>query len=195
MMEKKTSRADLLSSLLRALVDEWGYGPVQDRLNALRWSNEAQSLGVSRGNEQRSGRKAERPTASALVAKISLPPEQKRLIQNLAERYDRKQFLPTAGDIRYFFEIHGQTAPSSKQRGEAFRRVLEVLSTMQDSALRKIIDDDAHSGPSQLGPLSEAMRSVGEQRLIGRDLAPEPISDPGGNSDADRGGGGEGPVW
>lgn len=188
MVEKKVSRADLLSSLLRVLVDEWGYGPVRDCLNALWGVNEAQSLEESRGSEQHSRGKAEKLTASALAAKITLPPEQKRLIQDLAERYDSKLFLPTAGDIRYFFEIHGETAPSIKQRSETFRRVLKVLLTMQESALRKIIEDDAHSGPSRLGPLSEAMRSVGERRLIERDLAPGPVSKPGGNVDADRGG-------
>lgn len=120
MVNKNMSGTDLLRSLLRVLVDAWGYGPVRDCLDALSGSDEARSLEASRGAEKRS-RKAEKPTASTLAAKISLPPEQKRLIQSLAERYDSKLFLPTAGDIRYFFEIHGETPPSSKQRSEIFR--------------------------------------------------------------------------
>lgn len=63
---------------------------------------------------------------------------------------------------------------------------------MQESTLQKIIEDDAHSGPSRLGPLSEAMRSVGEQRSIGRDIPPGPVTDPGGNVEADHGGRSEG---
>lgn len=183
MMEKKILRDDLLSSLLRVLVDEWGYESVRDRLDTLSVINEAQPMEVSRGKKQRSGGNAEKPTASMLAAKISLPQEQKYLIQNLAERYDSKLFLPTAGDIRYFFEIHGEAAPSSKQRSEAFRRVLKVLSSMQENALRKLIEDDAHGGPSRLGPLSEAIRTVGEQRLISHDLTPEPVNNAGGNVD------------
>jgi hypothetical protein len=187
MASKKIAGADLLRSLLGVLVDEWGYGPVRDCLDALGASDEAQSLEASRGAEKRS-RKTEKPTARSLAAKISLPPEQKRLIQSLAERYDSKLFLPTAGDIRYFFEIHGETPPSSKQRSEAFRRVLKVLSAMRETTLQKIIEDDAHTGPSRLGPLSEAMRSVGEQRSIGRDLTPGPATDSGGNVETNRGG-------
>jgi hypothetical protein len=187
MVEKKISREDLLSSLIKLLVDEWGYDLVRDRLNALSGINEEQSLEVSVGNKQHSREKAKKPTASVLAAKISLPPEQKYLIQNLAERYDSKRFLPTAGDIRYFFEMHGEAAPSSKQRIEVFRQVLKVLSAMQENALRKLIEDDAHSGPSRLGPLSEAIRTVGEQRLIGHDLTLEPVSDTGGNVDSSAG--------
>lgn len=183
MVEKNISREELLSSFLKLLVDEWGYDLVRDHLNALSGINEAQSLGLDVGNKQCSKEKPKKPTASVLAAKINLPPEQKHLIQNLAERYDSKRFLPTIGDIRYFFEMHGESAPSSKQRSEAFRQVLKVLSTMQENALRKLIEDDAHSGPSRLGPLSEAIRTVGEQRLIGHDLTPESVSDTGVNID------------
>jgi len=183
MVNMKTSGANLLRSLLSVLVDAWGYSAVRDCLDALHSSDEARSVEASRGADKRS-KKAEKPTASSLAAKLSLPPEQKRLIQSLAERYDSKLFLPTAGDIRYFFEIHGETPPSSKQRNEIFRRVLKLLSAMQEGTLQKIIEDDAHSGPSRLGPLSEAMRSVGEQRSIDRDLTLGPLTDSGGNVEA-----------
>ena len=53
--------------------------------------------------------------------------------------------------------------PPIKQRTEIFRRVLRLLLTKPETALQKIIDTDAHSGPSSLAPLSDAIRSVGEQ--------------------------------
>jgi hypothetical protein len=187
MVNKKTSGTDLLRSLLSVLVDAWGYSAVRDCLDALHGSDDSQSLDANREAKKRS-RKAEKPTASSLAAKLSLPPEQKRLIQSLAERYDSKLFLPTAGDIRYFFEMHGEAPPSSKQRSEIFRRVLKVLSTMQEGTLLRIIEDDAHTGPSRLGPLSEAMRSVGEQRSIDRDFTPGAPIDSGGNVEAVQGG-------
>lgn len=174
-MAKKILRDNILSELLKVLIDEWGYGTVRDCLEAHRDSNDAQLRDVDRSKQRRPRKKAEKPTASLLASKISLPPEQKRLIQSLAERYDSKQFLPTAGDIRYFYEIHGEIPPSSKHRSDTFRRILKVLSTLQKSTLRKIIEDNAHSGPTQLGPLSDAMRNAGRQRTIGRDHEPKQV--------------------
>ena len=168
-MVKKMPRDNLLDMLLKVLIDEWGYGLVHERLESLNISNEAQSREVAPSKQRRPRKKTEKPIASALALKISLPPEQKRLIQILAERYDAKLFLPTAGDIRYFFEMHGEVPPSSRQRGDKFRQILKLLSTLQENTLRKIIEDDAHSGPAQLGPLSDAMRNAGKERLRERD--------------------------
>lgn len=180
MRENRVSGLDLLGSLLRVLVEEWGYDAVRDRFDALSDIGEMQPSTSSSPRKQPRGTTPEKPTASVLAEKIDLPLEQKRLVKILAERYDSKLFLPTAGDIRYFFEIHGEAAPSSKPRVDTFRRVLKVLSGMHESALRKIVEDAAHSGPTRLGPLSEAMRNLGEKRLTGGDLEFEVKNGPGG---------------
>jgi hypothetical protein len=176
MSEQKISRENLLSSLLKALVNEWGHTAVRQCLDALSEPNATQSSEISGSSKQRSRGKTDKPTAAALAEKISVPPGHLRLIATIAERYDRKLFLPTAGDIRYFFEVHGEATPSIKHRSDAFRRVLKVLSTMQEDALRQMIEDEAYSGPSQLQPLSEAMRDVGERRPLGGDPADRPAS-------------------
>ena len=174
-MVKKISKNNLLDRLLKVLIDEWGYSSVRERLEAVNISNEAQSGEVEPSKQRRPRKKTQKPTASSLASKISIPSEQKRLIQILAERYDAKLFLPTVGDIRYFFEMHGEVPPSSKQRGDKFRKILKLLSTLQENTLRKIIEDDAHSGPAQLGPLSDAMRNAGKQRLGERDSIPTQV--------------------
>lgn len=173
MSDKRLGRAGLLRSLLGVLVDEWGFEAVRDHLEEFRVSGGAPSAGAKAiesesNNEARGNRTPKKPTASTMAAKVSLPPAQKQLVQLLAARYDSKQFLPTSGDIRYFFEVHGEAVPPVKQRSEAFRRILRLLSSMPESSLRKMIDSDAHSGPSSLGPLSDAIRGVGEQRSVGR---------------------------
>ncbi len=183
-MVKKILRDNLLGRLLKVLIDEWGYDPVRECLETLHTSNEVQEVDSSK--QRRPRKKTEKPTASVLASKISLPPEQKRLIQSLAERYDAKLFLPTAGDIRYFFEMHSEVPPSSKQRSDNFRRILKLLSTLQESTLRKIIEDDAHSGPSQLGPLSDAMRNAGKQRLVERDPGPIQVHEQGNGVETDQ---------
>lgn len=176
MTDRRFIRVDLLRALLAALVDEWGYEVVSRRLDEFRAAGEVQPEGTlarqPRGGKAEVGERVlEKPTACALAAKVSLPPGQKQLIRQLAMQYDGKQFLPTSGDIRYFFEVHGEVPPTAKQRSEAFRKVLRLLSTMSESALQKMIDADAHSGPSRLAPISEAMRGVGEQRSVNRNVA------------------------
>jgi hypothetical protein len=173
MTDKKSASVDLLRSLLAVLVDEWGYEVVRMRLDESRSGGPAQPEGSSQDESKvtKGGageRRLEKVTASSLASKVSLPSHHKRLIELLAEQYDRKQFLPTASDIRYFFEVHGEMPPMVKQRIEAFRKVLRLLSTLPESALQRIIEDDAHRGPSRLAPLSEAMRGVGEQRSMER---------------------------
>lgn len=162
-------RRSFLRSILSAVIEEWGYEAARESLDEIagRPSSQSHEPQAKSGRGTRSdpgGRAREKPTASTMAANMSLPPTQKQLIQELAIQYDDKKFLPTAGDVRYFFEVHGEVPPSGKQRRELFRRVLKLLSTLPDSALKKILEERVHTGPSRLAPLSEAMRRVGEQR-------------------------------
>lgn len=192
MSNKRTAHADLLRSLLGTLVGEWGYVEVRRILCELEPTDRV-PFDTSTGNDQRGARKREKPTARVLAERVSLPPEQKRFIQILAEKFDAKLFLPSSGDIRYFFEVHGQTEPPTKQRIEAFRKILKLLSAMPESALRRMVEDEAHSGPSRLGPLSEAMRGVGEQRSLDRHRALESVDRRPINSEEEPDGEGKGP--
>lgn len=165
MKNTKSGRGGLLRSLMVVLVDEWGIEAVRaevERLSTSGMSFERQAATTALAGA--GGRTKDKPSASALAAKASLPPAQKQLVQDLASMFDEKRFLPSAGDIKYFFEVHGEVAPTVKQRSEAFRRILRLLSSLPEVALRKIISDGLHSGPSSLAPLSDAMRDVGAKR-------------------------------
>lgn len=168
MKDTKVGCGGVLRSLVAVLVDEWGVDAVRVELEQL----SASASGLKRQSEKiatagAESRTKEKPSALALATKVSLPPAQKQLVQDLAAKFDDKQFLPSAGDIKYFFEVHGETAPSAKQRSEAFRRVLRLLSSLPEASLRKIISDGLHGGPSSLAPLSDAMRDVGAKRASG----------------------------
>lgn len=168
MKNELPARLNLLQSLLITLIDEWGVDVVVDCLNELSVSAGGKNIAKSAKGDagRQKGRVAarERLTASLMVSRTSLPVDKKNLINILAERYDDKLFLPSSGDIRYFFEAYGEDVPNVRQRNDAFRMVLRLLSGMTESALRKIVDSGAHSGPARLGPLSDAMREVGERR-------------------------------
>jgi hypothetical protein len=190
MSDRKLARVGLLKSILEAIVDEWGFEVVRDRLDEIKGSDAHHSIGMQGqqggvSGSEKAKRAPDKASASTLAAKVSLPPGQKQLVQQLATQFDNKLFLPTAGDIRYFFEVHGEVAPAAKQRSESFRKVLRLLSSMSESALRKMIEDDAHSGPSRLAPLSEAMRGVGEQRTSYQESTGAPTDDAGGGTGAE----------
>jgi hypothetical protein len=172
MNDKRSGRINLLRSILSVLVGEWGLETLHVELERLRTADRGSDLSGVRisdalGGMVRATRATEKPTAAMLADKVSLPPAQKELIRRLAIKFDNKHFLPTAGDVKYFFEVHGEAVPTVKQRSESFRRVLRVLSSLPESSLRKMIDDGAHSGPSSLAPLSDAMREVGTLRFFG----------------------------
>lgn len=184
MSDKRRSHPGLLRSLLGVLVDEWGVETVRDHLDELSRRRPPSGVKDAEGEynkEARANRTPAKSSASTMAAKVSLPPVQKQLLLLLAARYDNKQFLPASGDIRYFFEVHGEVVPPVKQRSEAFRRVLRLLTSMPESALRKLIDSDIHGGPSSLAPLSDAMRSVGAHRSVDR----VPVEIPSSNGEAE----------
>ena len=113
-------------------------------------SNRIQARQVSNfgGQVKRTPKKKEKPSAAAMAARLSVPAEQKKLIEILAGRFDMKRFLPAASDVRYFFEVNNQPVPVIKQRAEAFRKILRLLATMPTVSLQRLVEEEAHCGPA-----------------------------------------------
>jgi hypothetical protein len=61
--------------------------------------------------------------------------------------------------VRYFFEMRGQDPGPVKQRQDSFRKVLNVLLNMADDELMLLHTSGTHAGPTQLGPLSDAIKA------------------------------------
>ena len=81
----------------------------------------------------------------------------------LAERYDRKRFLPSVADVREFLIMMGERPIGMKNRKEAFRVLLQSLIRLPDDRLQQLVGTALHSGPSELGPLSDAIAAAGER--------------------------------
>ncbi len=165
-----TTRIDLLQSLLAALVKEWGAPTVRQCLSAMEIAPRSGIQHSDSNVDSGARRKREKPNAASIAAKASLPNDRKLLVQELAHKFDLKEFLPSAGDIRHFLETNNEVAPTGKQRQDAFRSVLMTLSKMPADSLHQLVAEEIHRGPSRLGPLSEAMRLVGRQRNEGISL-------------------------
>ena len=106
-----------------------------------------------------------KPTAVSIVAKKDLPAAHQRWIKVLAERFDQKLFLPRASDIRMFFEAYDSKTQTFRHRSDAFRQVLMLLENLPEEELQKMVDSNAHGGPTSLAPISIAIREFGEDRF------------------------------
>lgn len=164
MESKRVPRFDLLRRLLTPLVSEWGAQAVRTTLDELETFGDASVGSGSLRSSNRNRPKREKPSAVSIAEKAILSRDHRASIVALARKFDRKDFLRSAGDIRHFFEMNNEAAPNMKRREDAFRRILEILVQMPPDKIEQLANEKVHGGPARLGPLSEAMRGAGEIR-------------------------------
>jgi hypothetical protein len=153
------SREDLLNRLLAALVHEWGVSRVQQALAAIepKVATRPQNTSSTRDTASSPRRK---PTAVDLALKVRGPADLRRAVEELAALFDEKLFLHSVGDVRLFMEMRGKELSTAVSRSEAFGKVLEELVEMPVEQLRDLVQVADLSGPSQLAPLSHAIRNA-----------------------------------
>lgn len=110
-------------------------------------------------------------TAPEYVAKMDLPANHKRLMEEAADRFCAKSFLPTIGDIRNFCEIYQIALPKSGSRASAIPRVFRFLAAMDTSELQTMLDNGLFSGPARYGLVSEAIMRASDARIRTRNQA------------------------
>ena len=107
-------------------------------------------------------KRAPKPNAAEYAAKMELPSDKQAAVVALAERFERKAFLPTFGDVVNFCETYGIDVPASRTRVNAIPRVFKFLANDMDAnEVQSILDYELFSGPSRLGPLADAIRRNG----------------------------------
>ncbi len=147
-----------LGVVLRPIVNEYGLGSVLEALGKIA-SEEWQENG---GKAKPRRRKAKpKPTAPAYVAKMELPADKQHAVGELAERFERKDFLPSFGSVAHFCEAYAIDAPASKTRASAIPRVFKFIADLDVAEIQKISDSGIFDGPSRLGPISDAIRQNG----------------------------------
>lgn len=151
---------ETLRKLLSVLVDGWGFQSVESTLQQIKSTPAKPDEGENAGVGDRRNSEQAKPSAVDIVTKIKAPPYTKQLLLEVASRYEAKLFLPTVADVRNFLETRGYPARQVKQRLEAFRRVLDVLLETPPDRLERIVRQASRSGPSQLGPISDAIRAT-----------------------------------
>ncbi|WP_156428174.1 hypothetical protein [Novosphingobium sp. FSW06-99] len=163
------SRKQLLNSLLKALLAEWGTDEVRSSLEkAIAEHASERSQWSFRSDSPR----VERATALQLVDRLEVQKNVKQPLRILATRFDQKDFLPSIADVREFIIMAGQRPPAIKNRQESFRNLLRILLDLSPERLQQMAEAANHAGPAQLGPISDAIAAAGE-RLPRRNHEPE----------------------
>lgn len=158
-----------LDAILRPIVREHGLGSVLEALGKIASEHDSQSSlplavnGADKSAKSKKPRKrAPKLNAVQYAAKMELPPDKQDAITTLAGRFERKDFLPTFGDIRNFCQIYGIDVPASKTRASAIPRVFKFLANeLEADEVQRILDYGEFSGPSRLGPIADAIRRNG----------------------------------
>jgi len=155
--------------LLELLVAEWGYEEVQRVLaqvsevySAYRSGSAAREPVRRDASTTRKFSRSKRPTAAEYVAKLEPADRENKTLLEIASRFDRRDFLPSIGDVREFLAMQGHQPTEMKDRSEAFRRLLPVLQQLPAERLEGLANSAIHSGPAKLGPLSDAIKATGD---------------------------------
>lgn len=158
-MTEKKSKYHLLMSLLAPLLREWGYDAVRQCLAEAQAEQAKEDLSLA-AHKRKPSKEYRRPNAVEMVERLDVSVDRKEPLRALSARFDAKTFLPTASDVRHFLEMRGQDPSPVKQRQDSFRKVLDVLLSMADDELMLLHASGTHAGPTQLGPLSDAIKAT-----------------------------------
>ena len=79
------------------------------------------------------------------------------LIETLISRFESKEFLPTIGSVREFLALYGIKAV--QQRRTNLKTINTILSLLDNDELQRIVEQKAYGKPTELGPLSDAIRN------------------------------------
>ena len=161
-----------LKDTLRLMVHQYGFEQVDRSLREIRLADRqlksSKQSSVLPDNEvvTKPSKKRTKVNAPEYVAKMELSAEKEPIAVELANRFEKKAFLPTFGDIRNFCQIYGIDEPASKSRASAIPRVFKFIATMETEEIQTILDDGMFSGPSRLGPIADAIRRNGRAARI-----------------------------
>jgi hypothetical protein len=155
-----------LRTALSSMVERFGFESVSRTLREM--EPDQVKLKTRRANRPRRARNKgsgnkRRVSAVEYVETMEIPAESVEVIRRAAEEFERRTFLPTVGDIRTFCEVYGIEEPKSKTRVSGIPRIFKFLVTMNAAEVKTMLDDRMFSGPAELGPIADAIRSKAKE--------------------------------
>ena len=151
-----------LEAELQSMVQQYGFSRVAQVMEDIKQAEAARDRVPKSGDlaKSQSMSPRARPPASTYAAKLELAPEKRSLVIELASRFEAKTFVPTMGDVRNFFRFYGIDGGRLRSRGAAMVRIFKALASMDETEVKRILDDRLFSGPSRMEPIADAIRRV-----------------------------------
>ena len=117
--------------------------------------------GKSAKPKKKTRKRAPKLNAAEYAAKMELPPDKQAAVVALAERFDRRKFMHSFGDIENFCQIHHIDVPKSRSRTSAIPRIFKFLAGMEMADIQRMLDYEMFSGPAEVAPIADAIRRNG----------------------------------
>ena len=159
-----------LRTALSSMIERFGFDSVFQTLRELETDQVKQKTRRAdppkRARNSGNGNKR-RVSAVEYVRTMDIPAEQAEIVGRAAEEFERRTFLPTVGDVRSFCEVYGIEEPKSKTRLSGMPRIFKFLGTMDAAEVKTMLDDRMFSGPAELGPIADAIRSRAKEMRMG----------------------------
>ncbi len=157
-----------IEAALRPIVRQYGLGSVLESLGKIAHAQRENSVQARVSSDADRGKnpkkRSVKATAPEYISKLALSEDKTVPVVDLAERFERKTFLPTFVDIAHFCHTYGIDVPASKTRASAIPRVFKYIASMETEEIQRMLDDGLFSGPSRLGPIADAIRRNGRGR-------------------------------
>lgn len=152
-----------MSDMLLLLLSHYGADAVSHTLDRLLSNQHGGFHEKPRGAPRSTPESRRKITPLEMAARLEVDDSTKKLLMRLADSFQSKAFLPSIGDVRHFLEMNGEPSTGLAQRSEAFRKVLRIAERLSLLDLQKLVSSQSHSGPTELRPLSEAIKAVASQ--------------------------------
>lgn len=157
-----------LRPTLSLMVERFGFENVSRALREMEKSKTDRKARLGAGAQKRINRgdggcANRRLSAVEYVQNMNIPEERAELLGRAAEEFERREFLPTLGDIRSFCEVYGIEEPKSKSRASGIPRIFKFLRTLDEADVKRMLDDRMFSGPAKLGPIADAIRGKAKE--------------------------------
>ena len=136
---------DHLKGEMLAMVRKHGFEQVHECLHAIRAAEPTTGpklrprISSSGSLHNRKSIRKPKPTAPQYVAKMELPLEKEPSVAELAERFHKKSFLPSFGDIANFCQIYSIDVPASRTRANAIPRVFKCIAIWKLTTFRELL--------------------------------------------------------
>ena len=154
---------NLLNNLMESVISEWGPEEVMRAFQNVASGFPALTQGSHSDVLHRRSKHAQ-VSALSLTERASVPDEKLAALRLIAERFDAKTFLPNPADIREFLISLGLRPKAFRDRGAAFKLVLQQITPLSTDTLQQIANSSMFSGPARLGPLADAIAEAASSR-------------------------------